>query len=109
MRKVPALLLVISLLLCGCGKTADGDKKTAETQTVPGVDAKTGAWIGRGGCYKLEPADYPKNCEFSFPYKGERCCIIQDWMESRILLGDREICRPEGMVGGADAGADGIW
>ena len=109
MRRILACLLVLAMLLCGCGKTADGEKKTTESQTVPGVDAKNGAWTGRGGSYRLEKADYPKNCEFSFPYKGERCYVIQDWMECRIQLGDRELCRPEGMVGGADAGEDGIW
>ncbi len=109
MKRILAGLLVLSLLLNGCAKTADREKKTEETSTVPGVDEETGAWIGRGGCYKLTGAEYPKNCEFSFPYKGERCYIIQDWMESRIQLGDRELCRSDGMIGGADAGDDGIW
>ena len=109
MRKTLAWLLVLALLLGGCGKTAGKSEKKAEPETVAGVDAKTGAWIGKGGCWKLAGTDYPKNCQFSFPYKGERCCIIMDWMENRILLGERELCSPDGMIGGADAGPDGIW
>ena len=108
MRRILAWVLVLALLLCGCGKTAE-KKKTAEPETVAGVDAKTGAWIGKGGCWKLAGTDYPKSCQFSFPYKGERCYIIMDWMENRIQLGERELCRPDGMIGGADAGEDGIW
>ena len=108
MRRILAWVLVLALLLCGCGKTAEKEK-TAEPETVAGVDAKTGAWIGKGGCWKLSGTDYPKSCQFSFPYKGERCYIIMDWMENRILLGERELCRPDGMIGGADAGEDGIW
>ena len=109
MRKTLAWLLVLALLLGGCGKMAGKSEKTAEPETVAGVDAKTGAWIGKGGCWKLAGTDYPKSCQFSFPYKGERCYIIMDWMENRILLGERELCRPDGMIGGADAGPDGIW
>ena len=109
MRKWMAWLLALTLLLSGCGKSADSPKQDTEAETVPGVDSKTGTWIGSGGCYKLSDAKYPKNCELSFPYKGQRCYVIQGMMESRILLGERELACPEGMVGGADAGEDGIW
>ncbi len=108
MNRMLVSVLLFTLLLTGCGKAGQTQKQETE-ETVPGVDAKTGDWIGQGGSYKLSPADYPKNCEFSFLYEGERCYIIQDWMESRIQLGERELCQPDGMIGGADAGEDGIW
>ena len=109
MRKWMAWLLTLALLLSGCGKCADSRKQDPEAETVSGVDAKTGAWIGSGGCYKLSAAEYPKNCELSFPYKGQRCYVIQGMMESKILLGERELACPEGMIAGADACEDGIW
>ena len=109
MRKWMAWLLILTLLLSACGKRADSPKQDPEAETVPGVDVKTGAWIGSGGCYKLENAAYPKNCELSFPYKGQRCYVIQGMMESKILLGERELACPEGMIAGADACEDGIW
>ena len=40
MRRVLEWVLVLALLLCGCGKTAEKEK-TAEPETVAGVDAKT--------------------------------------------------------------------
>ncbi len=109
MKKTLAWLLLTALLLCGCGKSAEENKGSAGAETVSGVDAKSGAWIGQGGCFQLSSADVPNNCELSFPYKGERCCLIQGYMENSLWLGDRELCRLDGMIGGADADETGIW
>ena len=110
MKRVLVLLLVFSVLLCGCGRAekAGGQGKTQET--VSGVDAKTGIWIGQGGCYKLSPVSFPKNCQQSFLYKGERCCLVLPaFAENALLLGGKEILRTEEMISWADAGEDGIW
>ena len=110
MRRTLAWLMLLALLLCGCGKSKAAAEREEETESGFGVDAKTGAWIGQGGCYTLAPADYPKNCQQSFLYKGERCCVVLPALaENALLLGDREILRTEDMISWADAGEDGIW
>ena len=104
------VLLALMLLLCGCGKEEAAEKqgKTGR-RAVFGVDAKTGAWIGQGGCYTLAPADYPKNCQQSFLYKGSAAVSCTAHAENALLLGGREILRTEEMISWADAGEDGIW
>ena len=110
MRRTLAWLMLLALLLCGCGKSKAAAEREEETESGFGVDAKTGAWIGQGGCYTLVPADYPKNCQQSFPYKGERCCVVLPILgENALLLGDRELLRTKEMISWADAGEDGIW
>lgn len=110
MKRNLAWLVLLALLLCGCGKAKEPPERAAEAESGFGVDAKTGAWIGQGGCYTLAPADYPKNCQQSFPYKGERCCVVLPILgENALLLGDREILRTKEMISWADAGEDGIW
>ena len=110
MKRNLAWLVLLALLLCGCGKAKEPPERAAEAESGFGVDAKTGAWIGQGGCYTLAPADYPKNCQQSFLYKGERCCVVLPALaENALLLGDREILRTQEMISWADAGEDGIW
>ena len=110
MRRILAWLMLLALLLCGCGRANEPPERAAEEESGFGVDAKTGTWVGQGGCYTLVPADYPKNCQQSFPYKGERCCVVLPIPgENALLLGDREILRTAEMISWADAGEDGIW
>ena len=106
MRRIISLLL-ICILLSGCGRATD---RTPEKETVPGVDVKTGQWIGRGGSFCLEPASYPANCEFSFTHGGERFYVMVPVNgPARILRGEREICRIDGVFIGACAEEDCFW
>ena len=107
MKRLTVWLLIFALLLTGCGKA---EKKTEEA-FVPGVDPKSGEWIGRGGCWKVTPAeiDFPEYCMTSFLHGGERYYITSPFFEeARILRGKREIFRTADFILNADAADEGL-
>ena len=62
------LSLILLLNLCACGR-----QNTAEIrETVPGVDPRTGEWIGEGECYTVTKAELPDYCQQTFWLNGER-------------------------------------
>ena len=106
MKRLLALLLILMLLLSGCGKT----EKETEPEAVPGVDAKSGEWTGRGGSFTLSPVEYPKNCQMSFAHEGTRYYFtVPDFEDTVILRGEQELCRVDGFIYSVDTAEDGFW
>jgi len=110
MKRFLALLLCLLLLpaLCACG----GEKAEApqrETLSVPGVDAASGAWIGRGGCFRLEPCEDGDSARSTFSYEGQEYRFYDGWDGSRITRGDETIYETKNVVSGVRPAEQGIW
>ena len=55
------LLLALGIGLCACGSKEE--QQTSDQSMVP-VDLSTGAWLGQGGCYRMEPLELPGDVQF---------------------------------------------
>ena len=107
MKRCAVILLILTLLLTGCGKA----EKKKEEAFVPGVDPKSGEWVGRGSCWKVTPAeiDFPEYCMTSFLHGGERYFITSPFFEeARIMRGEREIFRTADFILNADTADEGL-
>ena len=110
MKKILAGLLCVMTLagLCGCGKSPVEPAEEKNTAlTVPGVDPESGAWIGQGGCYRLEPCEGDET-QTGFTFDGKEYRVYDNWDGWRITCGDETIYETANMVSGVHAGETGI-
>ena len=92
------LSLILLLNLCACGR-----QNTAEIrETVPGVDPRTGEWIGEGECYTVTKAELPDYCQQTFWLAGEQ------WRMDAFKRGDDIYCASASQMFGVPVVKHGI-
>ena len=101
------LVLLLVLTLCACGR--EREAAAPQTLTVPGVDAATGAWIGQGGCYRLEPYEMPADAAGLFLYEGREYLVYNDWDSHRLCLEEETVYETENHILAARPADAGIW
>ena len=112
MKRVLAALLALALL-AGLSACAKPETERAQPEraalTVPGVDPASGAWIGQGGCYRLEPDEAEEDGILSFSHAGHSY-ILHDSYEGRRISRDGEtIYETQNWVNGIRSTEKGIW
>ena len=99
------LLLVLGISLCACG--AKGETQASEQNLAP-VDLSTGAWLGQGGCYRIEPLELPGDIQFC--REGRIYSMDNPTMGKTIVYRDgEELFSYEGMAYCLSKGEEGIW
>ncbi len=81
LKKSAVVILLLALLLTGCGKGEEPAARQPETPAGYGLDVSTGQWTGEGGSFVLKPLEQPL----------EDCDILQviPWQDSLVFAGSR--------------------
>ena len=112
MKRMLAVMLAAVLLLglTACGGGEDGNAE-AQPLTVPGVDPKSGEWIGQGGCYTLAPCEDTQTGVLGFSYEGQDYTVRNDWNRHGLYLGEEAIyeTEQERFLYNAVPDSEGIW
>ena len=99
------LLLALGISLCACG--AKEEQQTSVQSLVP-VDLSTGAWLGQGGCYRMEPLDLPGDIQFC--REGQIYSMDYPSVGKTMVYRDgEELFSCEGMAYCLSKGEEGIW
>ncbi len=99
------LLLALGISLCACG--AKEEQQTSDQSLVP-VDLSTGAWLGQGGCYRMEPLDLPGDIQFC--REGQIYSMDHPSVGKTMVYRDgEELFSCEGMAYCLSKGEEGIW
>ena len=110
MRHIRFLALLLALLmllgLTACGSKAETSPAAEDAQLPAGVDPATGAWIGRGGCFRLEPWEGETG---GFAYAGHSYRSADSWDGFRLLRDGEPIYETKNQTLGARATEQGIW
>ena len=99
------LLLALGISLCACG--AKEEQQTSDQSLVP-VDLSTGAWLGQGGCYRMEPLELPGDIQFC--REGRIYSMDNPSLGKTTVYRDgKEFFSYEGMAYCLSKGEEGIW
>ena len=99
------LLLALGISLCACG--AKEEQQTSDQSLVP-VDLSTGAWLGQGGCYRMEPLDLPGDIQLC--REGQIYSMDHPSVGKTMVYRDgEELFSCEGMAYCLSKGEEGFW
>ena len=101
------LMLALCLTLCACGAKKE-EQEIA--QNLGGVDPITGAWQGRGGCYRTEALTLSKGAGVQFCRDGKAYAMDYPAMGETVLFREgEELIHYAGMALGFCQSTEGIW